>query len=311
VLDHVLERLARIENIVDEQNVPALQIGKQLGLHVQLARRRGRPAVAGCLDKGNPQRQVESANQIGQEHEAPGEHADDRQRLSLVGRGNLGGDQIDTLSDLVFWNQHAHRWALEGMVLLNRRGQVKQVMAKKLDHIIVVDLESTCWEGTPPVGETSEIIEIGVCPLELSSGRRLAKRSILIKPIRSRVGDFCTRLTTLTQEQVDRGITFTEACEILRREYQTRDRLWARFGDYDRTMFHKQCEATGVPYPFGPRHLNVKTLFAISRGLPNEIGMSEALALTGVPLEGTHHRGDDDAWNIAGILAMLFGKLRA
>ena len=184
-------------------------------------------------------------------------------------------------------------------------------MAKKLDHIIVVDLESTCWEGPPPPGESSEIIEIGICPLELSTGRRLPKRSLLIKPTRSRVSDFCNRLTTLTQEQVDRGITFTEACEILRREYQTRERLWASFGDYDRTMFHKQCEATGVPYPFGPRHLNVKTLFAISRGLPNEIGMSEALALMGVPLEGTHHRGDDDAWNIAGILAMLIGKLRA
>lgn len=184
-------------------------------------------------------------------------------------------------------------------------------MAKKLDHIIVVDLESTCWEGTPPPGETSEIIEIGVCPLELSTGRRLAKLSILIKPARSRVSEFCTRLTTLTQEQVDRGITFTEACEVLRREYQTRERLWASFGDYDRTMFQKQCEATGVPYPFGPRHLNVKTLFAVSRGLLNEIGMSEALALMGLPLEGTHHRGDDDAWNVAGILKAIVDKLRA
>lgn len=197
------------------------------------------------------------------------------------------------------------------MVLLNAHEQVKQAMAKKLDHIIVVDLESTCWEGSPPTGETSEIIEIGVCPLELATGRRLAKRSILVKPTRSRVSEFCTRLTTLTPAQVDRGITFTEACEILRRDYQTRERLWASFGDYDRTMFQKQCEATGVPYPFGPRHLNLKTLFAIARGLPNEIGMSEALALLGVPLEGTHHRGDDDAWNIAGILATLVGRLRA
>jgi inhibitor of KinA sporulation pathway (predicted exonuclease) len=196
-------------------------------------------------------------------------------------------------------------------VLLNWRRQVKQVMAKKLDHIIVIDLESTCWEESPPPGELSEIVEIGVCPLEVSTGRRLAKRSILIKPTRSRLSEFCTRLTTLTAEQVNHGITFTEACEILRREYQTRERLWASFGDYDRTMFQKQSESTGVPYPFGPRHLNVKTLFAISHGLPNEIGMSEALAMLGVPLEGTHHRGDDDAWNIAGILAMLVGKLRA
>ncbi|HKB05911.1 MAG TPA: 3'-5' exonuclease [Gemmataceae bacterium] len=183
-------------------------------------------------------------------------------------------------------------------------------MAKKLDHVIVVDVESTCWDDSPPPGEVSEIIEIGICPLELSTGRRLAKRSIFVKPKRSRVSEFCTRLTTLTPEQVDGGITFTEACEVLCKEYQTRERVWASFGDYDRTMFQAQCEATGVPYPFGPRHLNVKTLFAIGRGLPQEIGMSQALGFIGVPLEGTHHRGDDDAWNIAGILAGLVRKLR-
>ena len=183
-------------------------------------------------------------------------------------------------------------------------------MPKKLDHILVIDLEATCWDGPPPPGETSEIIEIGICPLELSTGRRLARRSILVKPTRSRLSEFCTQLTTLRLEQLNAGITFTEACEILRREFQSRERVWASFGDYDRTMFQKQCEATGVRYPFGPRHLNVKTLFAVSRGLPHEVGMGEALGLMGVPLEGTHHRGDDDAWNIAGILAALLAKLR-
>ena len=184
-------------------------------------------------------------------------------------------------------------------------------MPKKLDHVIDVDVESTCWDGSPPPGEVSEIIEVGVCPLELSTGRRLEKRSILVRPKQSHVSAFCTQLTTLTPDQVDRGVTFTEACEILRKEYQTRERVWASYGDYDRTMFQKQCDATRVPYPFGPRHINVKTLFAISRGLPQEIGAAEAVALMGMPFEGTHHRGDDDAWNIAGILGSLVKKLRA
>ena len=183
-------------------------------------------------------------------------------------------------------------------------------MAKKLDHIIVVDVEATCWDGSPPPGEVNEIIEIGVCPLELATGRRLGKRSILVRPSRSRVSEFCTSLTTLTQQHVDGGVTLMQACEILRKEYQTRDRVWASFGDYDRTQFQKECDAARMPYPFGPRHLNVKTLFALSRGLPHEIGMSEALALAGVPLEGTHHRGDDDAWNIASILGTLLATLR-
>lgn len=36
--------------------------------------------------------------------------------------------------------------------------------------------------------------------------------------------------------------------------------------------------------------------------------MAQALELLNIPLEGTHHRGGDDAWNIAGILAKLILK---
>ena len=183
-------------------------------------------------------------------------------------------------------------------------------MARKLDQIIVIDVEATCWEGNPPPGQESEIIEIGVCPVEVATGRRLEKRSILVRPERSRVSPFCTQLTTLTEEQVAAGVPFAEACQTLRKEYQTRDRLWASFGDYDRNQFERQCGSARVAYPFGPGHLNVKTLFALSRALPHEVGMAQALELLGVELEGTHHRGGDDAWNIAGILAALLAGLR-
>ncbi len=184
-------------------------------------------------------------------------------------------------------------------------------MSKKLDQILVVDLEATCWEGKPPDGTRSEIIEIGICPLELHTGRRLDKRSILVRPTASAVSPFCTHLTTLTQADVDAGTPFTMACEILRKEYHSRDRVWASFGDYDRTMFQEQCRATGVVYPLGPRHINVKTLASISHSQTHELGMAQMLHLMGIPLEGTHHRGHDDAWNIAGILWDLLKRFRS
>ena len=40
-------------------------------------------------------------------------------------------------------------------------------MARKLDQILVIDVEATCWEGNPPPGQTSEIIEIGLCVLDV------------------------------------------------------------------------------------------------------------------------------------------------
>jgi inhibitor of KinA sporulation pathway (predicted exonuclease) len=183
-------------------------------------------------------------------------------------------------------------------------------LARTLDQIVVVDVESTCWEGQPPPGEESEIVEIGVCALDVATGARAEQRSILVRPERSRMSPYCTQLTTLTQEQVDSGISFAEACALLATTYQTRERTWASYGDYDRRQFERQCAAHGVRYPFGITHLNVKNLFALVYQLPREVGMDAALARLGLPLEGTHHRGGDDAWNIAAILGHLLLRAR-
>jgi inhibitor of KinA sporulation pathway (predicted exonuclease) len=59
----------------------------------------------------------------------------------------------------------------------------------------------------------------------------------LVKPERSTVSEFCTELTTLTQEQVDQGMSFAEACERLQKRYlsnqgtQTDPRLLGEVGD--------------------------------------------------------------------------------
>lgn len=183
-------------------------------------------------------------------------------------------------------------------------------MAARLDKIVVVDVESTCWEGYPPPGEISEIIEIGVCTVDSTTLQRADRRCILVQPQRSRVGSFCTRLTTLTQEQVDRGVPLAEGIRILMEEYLSHERLLASWGDYDRNQFQRNCRTFDLTYPFGPTHLNVKNLFALSLGLGKEVDIDEAFARYGLPLEGVHHRGVDDAWNIAHVLTLLLKRLR-
>lgn len=181
-------------------------------------------------------------------------------------------------------------------------------MRKKLDQVLVVDLEATCWEGAPPEGQQSEIIEIGLCVLDVSTGDRLEKTSILVRPERSKVSAFCTQLTTLTQEQVDQGVPLEEACNLLRKQYNSQERVWASFGDYDRKQMERQCALEQIPYPFGRTHLNVKALSALFLGFPEEVGMSEVLKKMNLALEGTHHRGADDAWNIAGIFSTFLKR---
>lgn len=178
-------------------------------------------------------------------------------------------------------------------------------MAKLLDSIIIIDVESTCWDEASQQG-TSEIIEIGVAQVSVSTGDIVQSESILIKPSVSRVSEFCTNLTTLTQEQLDtHGISFEEACDILKKKYKTHLRTWGSYGDYDRTMFEKQCRSFGVKYPFSKTHINVKNLYAVLYGLKKEVGMSMALEQQKFNLEGTHHRGEDDAKNIAKIVKRI------
>lgn len=184
-------------------------------------------------------------------------------------------------------------------------------MTKRLDTILVVDLEATCWEGSPPAGQEHEIIEIGLCLLEVATLERVEKRAILVRPARSVISPYCTELTTLTQEEVEReGIPLAVACDLLRGTYQSQTCPWASYGEYDRQQLERECRRKGVDYPFGARHLNVKTLFALAHALPREVPLDKALRLRGFSLEGTHHRGLDDAWNIARLLAELLGKVR-
>lgn len=183
-------------------------------------------------------------------------------------------------------------------------------MVKKLDQILVVDLEATCWEEGPPPDQEPEIIEIGLCVLDVATGRRLDNPSILVRPERSTISAYCTSLTTLTQEEIQEGVSLRDACRLLEREYDSREHLWASYGDYDRRMLRQQCQSHGVDYPFGRGHLNVKTLFAVAQNLPREVPLDRAMDLLGFPLEGTHHRGGDDAWNIARILAHLLLGIR-
>lgn len=172
------------------------------------------------------------------------------------------------------------------------------------DKIIIIDIEATCWRGKPPPGQENEIIEVGVCLYDVRSDTLSDKRGIFVRPEKSVVSAFCTELTTITPQQVEAGVAFGEVCALLERDYDARNRLWVSWGDYDRRMFKEQCRHRNVRYPFSDNYLNLKRLFAeLYKG--QRQGMKQALEALGLPLEGTHHRGADDAWNIGRLLQTL------
>ncbi|MGV9621746.1 exonuclease domain-containing protein [Streptomyces tendae] len=176
----------------------------------------------------------------------------------------------------------------------------------------VIDLEATCWDGQPPPGEVSEIVEIGLAVVDLHARERVGRHRILVRPTRSRVSAFCTELTGITQAEADGGVSLAVACDTLVREHGAGARPWASWGDYDRKQFVRQCAADGVPHPFGHpaerAHTNAKAVFTEAHGLRRRPGMAQALEIAGLPLTGRHHRGVDDAWNIAALVLRLAGR---
>lgn len=181
-------------------------------------------------------------------------------------------------------------------------------MAKKLDKILVVDVEATCWEADPPPGQVSEIIEIGLCVLDVATSERSAPRAIMVKPQQSTLSEYCMQLTTITLDMLADGLAFADACALLQEEYHAHRRTWASYGDYDRLQFIKQCEERDLPYPFGRTHINVKNLLALQFKLKREVGLSQGMRLLDMPFKGTLHRGADDAWNIAAVLSQVLLK---
>jgi inhibitor of KinA sporulation pathway (predicted exonuclease) len=170
----------------------------------------------------------------------------------------------------------------------------------------VIDVEATCWDGQPPPGQVNEIIEIGVCVVDLDLRERVGRDGIMVRPARSSVSAFCTQLTGITAAEAAQGVSFEEACARLRYEHRSDSRGWASWGDYDRKQFERQCRGS-VRYPFGSRHVNAKAVFAEARGARRQ-GMAGALRTAGLPLEGRHHNGADDAWNIAALILHLLDR---
>lgn len=187
-----------------------------------------------------------------------------------------------------------------------RKGHIE----KKLDAAVIIDVESTCWDDARPKGEIAEIIEVGVCLVDLKTLRRSQKQSILVKPLRSKVSRYCEELTGISQGMLAHAKPLPAAIKTLEDEYEIGTRLFVSWGDYDRRQFYRNCELYNLPYPFSNTHLNLRHLWSTVLGLETEITLDDAMAALNLPMEGRHHSGADDAWNTAALFIHLMQRLR-
>lgn len=184
--------------------------------------------------------------------------------------------------------------------------------------IVVVDLEATCWEGDEDRRADMETIEIGAVKLDgdLTTANESQVHAklmaadefqVYIKPVvEPTLSDFCTELTGITQEQVDAGVTFTEAFGLFAEWAGDRPTL-ASWGHFDITQLDKDCRKHGIatPHWVSPvEHINLKARFEDYIGFQCKY-ISDGIAALELEFEGRSHSGLDDARNAARILAYL------
>lgn len=232
-------------------------------------------------------------------------------------------------------------------------------MALKLHNLIVIDIEASCWEdpvpgsdaeragtrdevGFIPAGQQREIIEIGVCLIELKTLDVSQRWSTLVRPALAEISPYCTKLTSLTAARLEGAADFAGAIAGLKTWLGT-VRLVQRglpphglasvgpeatlasaiddmcrqpiasWGTFDRLLLERQCHRLGIAFPFSTTHFNLKALFPIfgrSNFTGRELSLRVALRTADVPETGTHHRAEDDAAHAAGVAVSMLKKLR-
>jgi inhibitor of KinA sporulation pathway (predicted exonuclease) len=177
---------------------------------------------------------------------------------------------------------------------------------------LVIDLEATCDDGGAVPRHEMEIIEIGAVLVDPGSFQITREFQIFVRPvIHTTLTPFCTKLTSITQDQVDDAPTFPEAIASLREFLEGERKVrFCSWGAYDRNQFRQDARLHGVSLPFDDRlHINLKAEFAETLGARRGLGLGRAIRRVGLTFEGSHHRGIDDARNIARLMPWIYQRV--
>lgn len=178
---------------------------------------------------------------------------------------------------------------------------------------IVVDLEATCWEKMGRKDrDRQEIIEIGAVALASSEGPIVSEFDAFVHPVvHPQLSDYCLALTSIRQEDVNEAEEFWAVFPRFLDWIGSEPFALCSWGAYDLHQLETDCARHNWPFPETfRRHINLKREFARIRGGEPQ-GMAAALASANLTLEGTHHRGIDDARNAARLALLILPTLEA
>jgi inhibitor of KinA sporulation pathway (predicted exonuclease) len=176
------------------------------------------------------------------------------------------------------------------------------------DYLAILDFEATCWEDS----KEHEIIEFPTVVLCAKTLLEVGRFERFVRPaFNPTVSPFCHKLTTITQEQVNGGVTLHEALtDHAKFMAQYPNSIFVTCGAWDlKTMLPQDAARNGIALPgIYKRFINIKDVFNSHFHWKKSTGMPGMLAECRLKLKGTHHRGIDDCVNIGAIAAHLHRK---
>lgn len=184
----------------------------------------------------------------------------------------------------------------------------------KYNNFFVVDLEAQCWDDNNerPLGYEQEIIEIGIVRIDLQTLEIHKCEEFLIRPRNMLISKFCEDLTSITEDQLkEKGVDLGYATKRIIQKYATSHAPWGSWGSYDARHLGRECERLSVKSPMSSCHVNIKSIVCPFFGWKKELGLQAAMDALGMEMEGTHHRGNDDAYNTARVYLEILKKFRS
>ncbi len=180
---------------------------------------------------------------------------------------------------------------------------------KSPGYFLVVDFEATCCDDDSISLDEREIIEFGAVLIEAKSLSTVSEFASFVRPIiHAKLSNFCKELTGIRQAEVDKADVFESVLQkFIDWQSEYLGALFSSWGAFDFVQLNLECVRRNIDRPFF-EHLNLKQEFASRNHLSKPCGMRAALQLANLPLLGFHHRGIDDARNIARLLPFIVGR---
>ena len=178
-----------------------------------------------------------------------------------------------------------------------------------MKNYIIFDLEATCIDDRQ-AQFINEIIEIGGVKLDENLIQMDTFQTFIKPTINPVLSEFCVNLATIQQQDVDNGVGFEAALQRFASwtKANSDDIVLLSWGYYDKKQILNEAQMKGYNgeiHRLLEYHRSLKHDFAkMTKTKP--CGMQKALSRLKIEQVGTHHRGLDDALNIAEIFKAIY-----